>query len=173
MAKKKQLCQSVPEGFYDSVENDLLRNYLISNNYGTIVDLEDEQNQNLTVKLIIDNQSNEFEEANGNCRFILIEVDSRYLEDVQDMKESFLQKEVIRENYFGKDKFYMRFIKGKITNGKFKLLKVFILDGSNECQKQYLYGKTYLDNHYMGKKSFQVLVNDKKYLTSIKEKTSI
>ena len=55
MAKKKQLCQSVPEGFYDSVENDLLRNYLISNNYGTIVDLEDEQNQNLTVKLIIDN----------------------------------------------------------------------------------------------------------------------
>ena len=58
MATTKQSCKKVPEQFYNCIENDVLRNYLIQNNYGTLVDLEDEQNRNLTVNINVINNSN-------------------------------------------------------------------------------------------------------------------
>ena len=70
MATTKKSCKKVPEEFYDCIENDVLRNYLIKNNYGTLVDLEDEQNRNLTVNIKVINTSNMDSEEEVDVDFV-------------------------------------------------------------------------------------------------------
>ena len=67
MASTKKYSKGIPEGFYDHIQNDVLRSYLIKNNYGTQVDLEDEENKDLTVRLTVIDISKEVNDDPYYC----------------------------------------------------------------------------------------------------------
>ena len=62
----------------------MLRNYLVINSYGTLVDLEDEENEDLTVNITLINlthhpDATETDVNKDLYKFKLIEVDERYM----------------------------------------------------------------------------------------------